>query len=69
VTAVRITLNGRSHEVPPGATVAGLLEGLGLPAVRLAVERNGRVVPKPDYPAVALEEGDVVEVVHFVGGG
>jgi len=69
MTAMRITLNGRDREVAPGATVAALLDGLGLAPSRLAVERNGRVVPKPDYPAVALAEGDVVEVVHFVGGG
>ena len=69
MTAMRIHLNGRDREVPRGSTVAALLEGLGLPPVRLAVERNGRVVPKPDYTIVALEEGDVVEVVQFVGGG
>jgi thiamine biosynthesis protein ThiS len=66
---MHITLNGRDREVAPGATVAALLESLGLGATRLAVERNGRIVQKPDYPAVGLEEGDVVEVVHFVGGG
>ena len=66
---MRIRLNGHDRDVTPGATVAALLEDLGLLPARLAVERNGRVVPKPDYPAVALEEGDIVEVVHFVGGG
>ena len=69
MSTMRITLNGREREVAAGATVALLLEDLGLAASRLAVERNGRVVPKPDYPSIGLEEGDVVEVVHFVGGG
>jgi len=69
MTAMRIRVNGRDREVAPGATVSALLEELGLLPARLAVERNGRVVAKPDYPSVALEEGDVVEVVHFVGGG
>jgi thiamine biosynthesis protein ThiS len=66
---MQIRLNGSDHEVAPGSTVAALLQDLGLASSRLAVERNGRVVPKPEYPAVGLEEGDVVEVVHFVGGG
>jgi len=66
---MRIRVNGSDREVVQGATVAALLDHLGLAPARLAVERNGRVVPKPDYPAVALEEGDVLEVVHFVGGG
>jgi len=69
MTSMRIRVNGRDRDVAPGVTVAALIDGLGLLPSRLAVERNGRVVPKPDYPAVALEEGDVVEVVHFVGGG
>jgi sulfur carrier protein len=66
---MRIRLNGRDHEVADGVTVEGLLETLDLKSRRLAVERNGRVVPGPDYPAVALQDGDVVEVVQFVGGG
>lgn len=65
----RIRLNGQEREVPGGTTIASLLETLALAPQRLAVERNGRVVPKPDHAVVALEEGDVVEVVHFVGGG
>ena len=66
---VRIRLNGRDREVAEGVTLAALLEALELSPQRLAVERNGRVVPKSEYPAVAIEAGDVLEVVQFVGGG
>jgi thiamine biosynthesis protein ThiS len=69
MSTVRITLNGREREVAAGSTVALLLEDLGLTTSRLAVERNGRVVPKPDFPTIGLEDGDVLELVHFVGGG
>jgi sulfur carrier protein len=66
---VKILLNGAGHELPEGETVAGLIERLGLAPVRVAVERNREIVPRSDYPATRLREGDTVEVVTFVGGG
>lgn len=66
---VRVTCNGRSLEVPPGETVAGLIERLGLGARWVVVERNGEPVPRGDYPTRRLEEGDVLEVVRPVQGG
>ncbi len=64
-----IILNGQGHEAPEGITVLGLLETVGLAPGRVAVEVNGRVVRREDYPRVALRQQDRVEVVHFVGGG
>ncbi len=64
-----IRLNGRSHEAPSGATVLALLETVGLAPGQVAVEVNGRVVPRTEYARLALQADDVVEVVQFVGGG
>ena len=50
-------------------TLPQLLEELGYQAGRIAVERNGEIVPKAQYGAVTLEDGDTLEVVRFVGGG
>jgi sulfur carrier protein len=49
--------------------VADLVVGLGLGPRRIAVELNRAVVPRADYGAVRLREGDAVEIIHFVGGG
>jgi sulfur carrier protein len=46
-----------------------LLERLGVATPRVAVERNRDIVPKADYRATALAEGDEFEVVELVGGG
>jgi len=46
-----------------------LVRTLGLEPSRIAVERNGQVVPKARYDAEVLSEGDRLEIVHFVGGG
>ncbi len=64
-----VTVNGEGREVPEGITVRGLIELLGLTDGPVAVERNGDVVPRAEHTSTALCAGDVLEVVHFVGGG
>jgi thiamine biosynthesis protein ThiS len=66
---VKIVLNGEEREVSAGATLHDLVESLSLAPERVAVELNGEVVRRADWPRVTLEEDDRVEVVHFVGGG
>jgi len=64
-----ISLNGEQRQLEAGSTVAALLEQLGYTGKRVAVERNGDIVPKSQHGAVVLEEGDKLEVVVAVGGG
>ena len=67
-THVHITLNGQPQAVPPGTTVADLVRQSGLREDQVAVEVNRRVVRTADYGR-EVAEGDVVELVTFVGGG
>lgn len=64
-----VRLNGERHRVAEGATVADLLAELGRHPRSVAVEHNGRILPRPEYAATRLAEGDRVEVVGFVQGG
>ena len=66
---MRAIVNGETQELPEGLTVAGLLKHLGLREGRVAVERNGAVVKRAQHADEALADGDVLEVVTFVGGG
>ncbi len=66
---MHITVNGEGHTVPDGLTVRGLIEHLGLTEGPVAVERNREVVPRATHASTDLHDGDVVEIVHFVGGG
>ena len=67
--SLEIKVNGEHRRVPEGYSVAQMLGALGLDPLRVAVERNLRVVPRASLSEVPVEDGDVYEVVHFVGGG
>jgi thiamine biosynthesis protein ThiS len=64
-----ITLNGAPHQVAPGTSIAGLASLLGLDPKKIAVERNLEIVPRSTLADVLIEDGDKLEIVHFVGGG
>jgi len=66
---MQIQLNGAPRQLPDTATVAALIDVLGFTGKRLAVERNGEVVPRSQHAATPLSDGDRIEIVHAVGGG
>ena len=66
---MRVRVNGSETDVPHGATVADLVESLGLGARRVAVELNRDVVARSEWNRTVLAESDQLEVVQFVGGG
>jgi thiamine biosynthesis protein ThiS len=68
-THIGLTLNGESHSLLAPLTVAGLIGQLGLPLVKIAVERNGEIVPRSQHATTWLADGDRLEIVHFIGGG
>jgi thiazole synthase len=66
---MKLKLNGTETELKDGLTVTGLLETLKIEPARVAVEVNLKIVKKCDYEKHALNDGDAVEIVNFVGGG
>jgi sulfur carrier protein len=66
---LRVRVNGEELRLPRGASVTVLLDRLKVSTPRVAVERNREILPKSSYASTLLEEGDVFEVVEFVGGG
>ena len=65
---MQLIINGEARESAP-QTMLLLLEGLGIDPRKVAVEYNGEILPKAEYGATALADGDKIEIVHFVGGG
>jgi thiamine biosynthesis protein ThiS len=64
-----LLVNGEEREIEAGATVSSLLESLDLVPGTVVVERNRKIVERSRYEEVLLEDGDRLELVHFVGGG
>ena len=67
--SVSLTINGEARALAAPATVASLLEAMSLAGKRVAVERNGDIVPRGLHAATALADGDRLEIVVAVGGG
>jgi len=66
---VSISVNGEHKRVAAGMTIAELATELGLAPEKVAVERNLEIVPRSTLANVLVEDGDELEIVHFVGGG
>lgn len=66
---MQVIVNGETRPMPEGATVAQLLDAMSLAGKRVAVERNGEIVPRSRHPEQPLVDGDRVEIVVAVGGG
>ena len=66
---IQITVNGTSHSYDAPLNISALIEHLDLAGKRIAVERNGEIVPRSQFGEVALTSGDKLEIVVAVGGG
>jgi sulfur carrier protein len=67
---MQLTVNGTARSFdPPVPTVALLVQALALEGKRIAVEKNGAIVPRSRYAETPLADGDRLEIVGAVGGG
>lgn len=66
---MEIVLNGKAHRVSDGARIDQLIATLGFTGKRIAVERNGQIVPRSRHGETAVQAGDRIEIVVAVGGG
>lgn len=63
-----VKINGQ-NVAAAGKSVAEVVDEAGFNTARIAVEKNGEIVPKAKYGEILLADGDAVEIVNFVGGG
>jgi thiamine biosynthesis protein ThiS len=66
---MHITINGKPTETSSGSTFQDLLDQLQLDCRQVVIERNREIVPRQRFAEETLDEGDTLEIVHFVGGG
>jgi sulfur carrier protein len=66
---IEVTVNGERCQVPPGQSIAQLLDRLEIGHDRVAIELNRNIVRKRDWAATMIQGGSQIEIVEFVGGG
>jgi len=66
---VKLVVNGEAREISRATNVAEMIDELGLPAPAILVEHNGLALRREEWPARALAEGDLIELVRIVAGG
>ena len=66
---IALLINGQPRSFPAPLNVAGLVEQLELQGKRIALERNGEIVPRSQFGLLELNDGDALEIVVAVGGG
>lgn len=66
---IELTINGAAKQFPQSLNVAQLVVALELTGKRIAIERNGEIVPRSQFDIIALASGDQLEIVVAVGGG
>ena len=66
---IQLSVNGQPRRLEAGATLQRLLDELALAGKRVAVERNGEIIPRSHYADTVLAHGDALEIVVAVGGG
>ncbi len=66
---MNVIVNGETREMPAETTLSAMIELLGLPDERIAIELNKAVIRRSRWDEAVLSDGDAVEIVHFVGGG
>ena len=66
---MNLEINGEPRHLPDSLTVASLVEHLGMKGDRVAIELNRDIVPRDRWATTELNNGDRLEIVHFVGGG
>lgn len=68
-TQINVTVNGTPHTFAPGTSIDEVVRSLELGGRKFAVERNRQVLPRAQHATTQVADGDVLEVVTFVGGG
>jgi thiamine biosynthesis protein ThiS len=66
---VKITLNGEEKQLAGKMSVENLVAELQLDTRKIAIERNLHIVPRSAYDSTVINDGDTIEIVHFIGGG
>ena len=69
IKKIKIKLNGKNRSVDHGSSLNELINNLNIPIKKVAIEFNKEIIDKKNIKKIKLKNNDVIEIVHFIGGG
>ena len=69
IKKIKIKLNGKNKTIDHGSRLNELINNLNIPVKKVAIEFNEKIINKKDIKKIKLKSNDVIEIVHFIGGG
>jgi thiamine biosynthesis protein ThiS len=69
IKKIKIKLNGKNKSVNIGTSLNDLINNLNIPIKKVAIEFNKEITDKKDIKKIKLKDNDIIEIVHFIGGG
>ena len=69
IKKIKIRLNGKNKSIEEGYTLSELIDNLNIPIKKVAIEFNKEIINKKDTKKIKLKNDDIIEIVHFIGGG
>ena len=66
---INVTINGKTESIAAGISLQSLLKLLGIQSERVAIEYNREIIDRNQFDALLMKEGDLLEIITFVGGG
>ena len=69
IKKIKIKLNGKNKSIDNGSSLKELINNLNIPIKKVAIEFNKEIINKKDTKKIKLKNDDIIEIVHFIGGG
>jgi thiamine biosynthesis protein ThiS len=69
IKKIKIKLNGKNRSVDHGSSLNELINNLNIPIKKVAIEFNKEIIDKKSIKKIKLKNNDIIEIVHFIGGG
>ena len=69
IKKIKINLNGKNKSIDDGSSLNQLINNLNIPIKKVAIEFNKEIIDKKKIKKIKLKNNDIIEIVHFIGGG
>ena len=69
IKKIKINLNGKNKSIDDGSSLNQLVNNLNIPIKKVAIEFNKEIIDKKKIKKIKLKNNDIIEIVHFIGGG